>query len=79
LLQQQPGWTNQQLAQDVGRSLTWVKKWKKRIRQMPNAEEPCLLSQSRARHHPPAKTSQPIVAAILQIRDQPPDELLWNC
>lgn len=75
LLQQQPGWTNQQLAEVVGRSLTWVKKWKKRLRQMPSEEEPLLFSQSRARHHPPEKTSQPVVEAILAIRDQPPDEL----
>lgn len=75
LLEQQPGWTNQQLAEDVGRSLTWVKKWKKRIHQTPSEEEPPLFSQSRARHHPPAKTSQAVVEAILTSRDQPPAEL----
>src|SRR5437016_5667589 len=74
LLQQHPGWTNQQLANVVGRSLTWGKQWKKRVRQTPSAEVH-LFSQSRARHHPPAKTSQPVVAAMLTIRDQPPEEL----
>src|SRR5215212_11029177 len=75
LLQQQPGWTNQQLAEATDRSLTWVKKWKKRLRQAPTAAAPSLFSQSRARHHPPEKTSQPVVEAILLIRDQPPEEL----
>ena len=75
LLQQQTAWTNQQLAEDIGRSLTWVKKWKKRIRQLSTEDEPLLFSQSRARRHPPEKTSQPVVEAILTIRDQPPDEL----
>ena len=75
LLEQQPAWTNQQLADEVGRSLTWVKKWKKRLRKAPTEAEQSLFSQSRARHHPPEKTSQPVVEAILMIRDQPPDEL----
>ena len=75
LLEQQPGWTNQQLAEATERSLTWVKKWKKRLRQASTEAISSLFSQSRARHHPPEKTSQPVVAAILMMRDQPPDEL----
>jgi transposase InsO family protein len=75
LLEQQPDWTNQQLAVATGRSLTWVKKWKKRLRQAPSEDERSLFSQSRARHHPPEKTSPPVVEAILEIRDEPPEEL----
>ena len=75
LLEQQPSWTNQQLAEATERSLTWVKKWKKRLRQAPTEAAPSLFSQSRARHHPPEKTSQPVVETILMIRDQPPEEL----
>src|SRR3954470_24371563 len=74
-LEPQPGWTNQQLAAAAERSLTWIKKWKKRLRQAPTEVAPSVFSQSRARHHPPEKASQPVVEAILMIRDQPPEEL----
>src|SRR5262245_16745755 len=36
LLQTQPAWTITDLAQAVGRSISWVKKWRKRIRAAPN-------------------------------------------
>jgi transposase InsO family protein len=75
LLQKHPGWTNQQLAEVAGRSLTWVKQWKKRVHQTPSEQAQHLFSQSRARRQPPEQTSQPVVEAILTIRDQPPDEL----
>ena len=67
-LEQHPEWTNQQLADVAGRSLSWVKKWKKRLRQAPSEDEHSLFSQSRARRQPPAKTSPPVVEAILQIK-----------
>jgi hypothetical protein len=48
---------------------------KQRLRDASNEGEPSLFSQSRARQHPPAKISPPVVEAILEIRDEPPDEL----
>jgi hypothetical protein len=75
LLQRQPSWTNQQLADTIGRSVTWVKKWKKRFAASAADDDSVLFSRSRARHHPPESISQPVVEAILEIRDQPPDDL----
>src|SRR4029453_10084857 len=75
LQREDPQWSNAQLAEGVGRSVSWVKKWKKRLAAT-SAEDACaLFSQSRARQHPPAKVSQPVVEAILAIREQPPEEL----
>jgi hypothetical protein len=34
VLQQHPDWTQPKLAQALGRSLAWVKKWLRRIRQV---------------------------------------------
>lgn len=59
LRQQQPQWTNQQLADVTGRSVAWVKKWKKRLAETPANDDRSLYSRSRARQHPPAKISQP--------------------
>jgi hypothetical protein len=73
--EQHPEWTNQQLAEVVGRSLTWVKIWKRRLRQTASGDECSLFSQSRARHHPPESISPLVVEAILALRDEPPAEL----
>lgn len=43
-----PQWTNQQLADVVGRSVTWIKKWKKRLAEGEAEAERILYSQSRA-------------------------------
>ena len=44
-----PAWSVPQLAQHVGRSVTWVKKWRRRLRDAPPDDESVLHSQSRAR------------------------------
>jgi hypothetical protein len=75
LLAQHPTGSNRQLAEDTSRSVTWVKKWKKRLGQGSSEGIACLCSQSRARCHPPERISPVVVAAILAIRDQPPEEL----
>jgi hypothetical protein len=74
LLQTQPAWTITDLAQAVGRSISWVKKWRKRIRAAPN-DDRILYSQSRARHHPPPRLDQLLIDRILAIRDHPPEHL----
>ncbi|HMN26690.1 MAG TPA: integrase core domain-containing protein [Caldilineaceae bacterium] len=75
LLGEQAQWSDAQLAAVTGRSVSWVKKWKKRLRATSADDERVLFSQSRARQHPPAKVSQPVVEAILAIREQPPEDL----
>ena len=75
LLEKHPEWTNQELANVTGRSETWVKKWKKRLAVTEAMDDRVLYSQSRARQHPPEKISQPVVEAILEIRDEPPEDL----
>ncbi len=75
LLSTQPDWTLQELAEGVGRSLGWVKKWKKRLQAASPQDEHVLQSQSRARKHPPPSLSPLVVDHILAIRDAPPQNL----
>lgn len=72
LLQTRPDWTRQDLADATGRSVGWVKKWSKRLRDAEPFDPSALLSRSRARKTPPPRLSDPVVARILEIRDQPP-------
>src|SRR3954447_15333325 len=53
LLRAHPDWTKHQLAQEIGRSLSWVKKWRRRLRDAPPDDEQVLWGQSRARHQLP--------------------------
>ena len=75
LLKEQPTWTHKQYAQAVGMSVSWVKKWIKRLCQAPPEDEAVLHSQSRARKHPPERISQAVVDRIVEMRDQPPEGL----
>ena len=70
-----PQWTQQQYAQAVGMSLGWVKQWKKRLQEADPEDPQVLHSRSRARTHPPARISEPVVDRILQMRDAPPEGL----
>lgn len=75
LLQARPDWTRQDLADATGRSLGWVKKWTKRLRAAAPTDPNALLSRSRARHTPPPRLTEMVVARILEIRDHPPQNL----
>ncbi len=75
LLQKYPEWTNQEYAINVGRSVSWVKVWKKRLIAAGFDDDTALQSRSRARLTPPPKIAEPVVEAILQIRDEPPNNL----
>jgi DNA-binding Lrp family transcriptional regulator len=44
LAREHPEWTQQDLAEAVGRSLSWVKKWLKRLREAPLDDLQVLLS-----------------------------------
>jgi transposase InsO family protein len=75
VMRQYPQWTQQQYAQAVGMSHSWVKKWKKRLGEAAPDDEQVLHSRSRARKHPPERVSEVVVDRILQMRDQPPEDL----
>jgi hypothetical protein len=75
LLRTQPHWTVQDLAQAVGRSRSWVKKWRVRLRAAPPDDDQVLHSRSRARVHPPPCLSPAVIERILAIRDSPPGNL----
>ena len=59
-----PDWSKRRLADELGRSLGWVKKWRRRLR-----------GQPRARQHPPPPLDPVVVERILAIRDAPPANL----
>jgi transposase InsO family protein len=70
-----PKWTKGQLAEEVGRSVSWVKKWRRRFREASPDDDSVLYGLSRARHHPPPPIAEEVVERILAIRDHPPDNL----
>jgi transposase InsO family protein len=69
-----PHWSVQTLADAVGRSCGWVKKWLARLRDTSD-DTSALHSHSRARKTPPPALSPLVIDRILAIRDQPPDNL----
>ena len=75
LLQAHPTWTPPELAAKLGRSVGWVKKWKRRLRAAPPDDEAVLRGQSRARKRPPPTVARAVVDRILAIRDEPPANL----
>jgi len=75
LLRDHPDWPNHEYAAQIGRSVGWVKKWKKRLLEAAPTDEAVLWSQSRARKHPPPSTHPAAVERILDIRDHPPENL----
>lgn len=48
-----PEWSKRQLAEVIGHSKAWVKKWLKRIRSCPLEDQDILRGESRARRRPP--------------------------
>lgn len=75
LLRAHPDWPRQEYADQLGRSLGWIKKWTKRLREAAPDDEAVLWNRSSARHHPPPKTSPEAIERILDIRDHPPEHL----
>ena len=72
LLRTQPTWTQRDYAQAIGRSVDWVKKWRKRLRAAPANDVSVLRSHSRARKHPPPRLNQTVIDRLLEIRSAPP-------
>jgi hypothetical protein len=63
------------LAAALGRSVSWVKKWRRRLGRATWGDETVLRSRSRARKHPPPGVPPPVVERLLAIRDAPPAHL----
>lgn len=75
LLEIRPDWKLQDLADAIGRSLSSIKKWSKRLRQAAPDDQQVLEPHSCARRTPPPKLSQVVIDRILDIRDHPPHNL----
>jgi hypothetical protein len=59
----------------TGRSRSWVKKWRKRLKGVASDDEAVLHGLSRRPNHPPEAISERVVERILAIRDEPPGNL----
>jgi transposase InsO family protein len=70
-----PDWGAKRLSRFTERSLTWVKKWLRRLRGADPDDESVLHSRSRARKTSPKKVCQTVIDRILAIRDEPPGNL----
>lgn len=70
-----PEWSHQKMANKVGCSKSWVKKWLKRIRGAPLESQEALRGKSRVPRHPPPPMEPKIVEKILEIRAHPPQRL----
>jgi hypothetical protein len=75
LLQLHPSWTRAQLAQATGMSLSWVDKWKRRLKSASPTDEQVLHGLSRAPHHPHPRLDERVVDRLLEMRDEPPERL----
>jgi hypothetical protein len=75
LSRQHPAWTHTELATCLGRSVSWVKKWLKRLQEAPPDDLTILHSHSRARRTPPPPPDRRIVQKIAEIRENPPENL----
>jgi hypothetical protein len=77
LAQRYPTWTQPDLATVLGKSLAWVKKWLKRLREAEPTDVMILHARSRARKTPPASIASQtaVVQRILEMRDAPPENL----
>jgi hypothetical protein len=75
LRQQHPDWSYRQLAEQIGRSRDWVKKWCQRFNKTDPTDENILKGYSRRPKHPPPRIAPEVVERIVAIRDQPPGGL----
>jgi hypothetical protein len=78
LMQRHPQWSSCELAPIVNRSLSWVKKWRLRLRDAPSdpmALQQVLHGKSHAPNHPPARVAPLVEETILASRDHPPEDL----
>src|SRR5260370_42416132 len=72
LLQLHPEWTQQELADWIGRSKGWVKKWVKRLREAPSGDTGLLFGKPLGRQTPYPQTDPPDRTRSLRTRETPP-------
>jgi transposase InsO family protein len=75
LLRRHPDWTVPQLAAEVGRSVSWVKTWRKRLREADPADLNRFSSHSRAHHAPYYRWDSRVEDKIIAMRESPPENL----
>ena len=72
LRQKHPTWSQRKLAEETKRSVTWVKKWRKRLDEADPGDQEVLKSRSRRPKEAGSPMEAPVVERILAIRDNPP-------
>ena len=75
LLQKTPQASPRELAQAIGRSVSWVKKWRKRLTEGDPHDPHLLCSQSRAHHAPYFRWDIQVTKKIVEMRFSPPENL----
>ncbi len=70
LMKKHPQWSIARLAQTLNRSQSWVKKWRKRIREAQHITRDTFKSRSHAPKTRPKRVSKRVCMAILSFRDQ---------
>ena len=72
LSQAHPTWSQSRLAQETKRSVTWVKKWRKRFGEAAPGDQDVLKSRSRRPKQAGSPIQSMVIERILAIRDHPP-------
>lgn len=75
LLRRHPDWSIPQLAAEVGRSISWVKTWRKRLGESASTGEDRYSSHSRAHHAPYYRWDSRVEDRIVALRESPPENL----
>jgi hypothetical protein len=75
LLQETPSASPRTLAQIIGRSISWVKKWRKRLAEGDPQDLSLLCSHSRAHHVPYFRWDPRVIEKIVEMRLSPPEHL----
>jgi hypothetical protein len=76
LLQKTPSASPRELAQATGRSVSWVKKWRKRLQEGDPQDQALLCSRSRAHHAPYFRWDACLIRRIVAMRFSPPENLM---
>lgn len=75
LLHRHPDWTVPQFAQEVGRSISWIKTWRRRLAESDPTDEDRYSSRSRAHHAPYHQWDSRVEDRIIAMRESPPENL----
>ena len=75
LLNKDPQTSPQELARATGRSVSWVKKWRKRLREGDPHDPERFCSRSRAHHAPYFRWDPRVETRIVEMRLSPPEHL----